>query len=170
MTLHISLGYERIDEVQTVGRVGDRVAAGVAHLVFLSVFFDVFDLVGQSCLEVVTACLMSAYEFETHHIGCQVIAGMFHIGTNTEIVLRLCVVEPILPHDIIGLFLLRVEGGCHEFYAGRIAELTGDTNGAEEGAEQILFLAVEIDLKRLDICQCAETCLAVFGVEIIVVV
>ena len=109
MTLHIGLGFKRIDQIQAVGRVGDGIAAGVAHLVFLGVFLDVFDLIGDARLDVMTARLMSADEFETHHVGRQIIAGMFHISTHTEVLLRLSVIEPVLPHDVIGLVLFRVE-------------------------------------------------------------
>ncbi len=109
MTLHIGFGYKRIDQIQTVGRVGDGVAAGIAHLVFLGVFFDVFYLIGHTSLEVMTARLMPANQFEAHDVGCQVIACMFHISSYAKILLRLSVVEPVLSHNIIGLVLFGVE-------------------------------------------------------------
>ncbi len=48
--------------------------------------------------------------------------------------------------------------------------MTGDANSAEKGAEQILLLTVEIDLERLDICQCTKARLAVFGLEVVMVI
>ena len=116
MAFHIVFRDESIDQVQAIGRVGDRVAAGVTHLVFTGLFADAFSLVCESRLHIVPLCLVIGHQLETDHICRQIIAGMFHICTDTEMLTRLCVIEPVLSHDVVSFFLLCVEGGCKEFY------------------------------------------------------
>ena len=110
MTLYVVLGIQGINQVETVSRVGDGVAAGVPHLVFPRLFLDVFRFVGDSRLYVVMLSPMVAYEFETYHVGSQIVACMFHIRTHAEALLRLCVIEPVLAHDVVALTLFGVEG------------------------------------------------------------
>ena len=104
-------------------------------------------LVGETCLDVVVACLVRAHQLETHHVGGQVVPGVFHICSYAEVLARLGVVQPILSHDVIGLFLLGVEGRCQKLDLGGVSERAGDGGGAEIGSEHILLLSVEINLK-----------------------
>ena len=110
MAFDIVVGGQRVDQIQTVCRMGDRVAAGVAHLVFFRILFDVFRLIGDAGLDVVMTGPVRADQFETHHVGSQIVALMFHIGSHAEVLLCLRVVEPVLPHDVIRFLLFRMEG------------------------------------------------------------
>ena len=147
MTLHVVLRVQGVNQVETVSRVGDGIAAGVPHLVFPRLFLDVFRFVGDPRLDVMMLSPMVTNEFETHHVSCQIIARMFHVRTHAEVLLSLGVVEPVLAHDVIAFTLFGVEGRCQEFYAGMLIEVAGDAGCAEEGTEHILFLAVEIHLE-----------------------
>ena len=122
----------------------DGIAAGIAHFVFPRRLFDVLDLVGKACLDVVAARLVRAHQFEAHHVGGQVVPGVLHICSHAEVLARLRVVQPVLACDVVGFFLLGVEGGCQELDFGRVSERTCDGGGAEH----ILLLSVEIDLER----------------------
>ena len=73
-------------------------------------------LVGYARLKVVMAGFVVAHELETHYVGSQVVAGVLHIGTHAETLLCLCVREPVLACDVVGLLFLAVESGCQEFY------------------------------------------------------
>ena len=86
------------------------VTAGVAHLVFLRGLLDMFGLIGDARLDIVVACTVGGHELQTYHVGSQVVAGMFHIGAYTQILARLCVVQPVLAEDIVRLLLFGVEG------------------------------------------------------------
>ena len=169
VALHVVLGVQGVDQVEPVSRVGDGVAAGVPHLVFSRLFLDMFRFVGHSRLDVVMLCTMVAHELETHHIRCQIVAGMFHVGTHAEVLLRLCVVEPVLPHDVIAFTLFGVESRCQKFYGCMLVEMSSDAGCSEEGTEHILFLTVEVHLERLHVCQCSEFGLTVFGLEVIMI-
>ena len=118
MALDIVSGRERVDQVQTVGGVGDGIAAGVAHLIFLGLFLHVFRLIGHAHLDVMMFSLVGADQLETDDVGCQVVTGVLHVGSHAQTLLRLGVVEPVLAHNVVGLLLLGVESRCQEFYTG----------------------------------------------------
>ena len=166
MTLDIVLRREGIDEVEAVGAMGDGVAAGVAHLVFARLFLDAFRLIGNAGLEIVMTAFVTADKLEADDISGEVITGVFHIGSHTERLTRIGVVEPVLALYVVGFLLFCMEGGCQEFYLCGVAEGTGDTGGTKEGTEDIFFLTVEVDLKRLYIFHRTEGSLTVLGLEI----
>ena len=156
MALHVVLCRQRVDQIQTVRRVWDGIAAGVAHFIFPRRLFDLFDLVGEAGLDVVAACLVRAHQFEAHHVGGQVVPGVLHICSHAEILARLRVIQPVLSHDVVSLFLLGVEGGCEELDFGGVSERACDGGGAKIGTEHILLLSVEIDLERFRVGDGAE--------------
>ena len=76
MALDIVIGSQGVDQVQTVGCVGNGIPARVAHLIFLRFLLHVFRFVGDACLDVMMTGLMVAYQFKTHYVGRQVVTRM----------------------------------------------------------------------------------------------
>ena len=101
---------QRVDEVQSAGRVGNAVSAGVAHLIFTGLLLYLLPFEGKSCLYVVLLRFMVRHQLDALHVCRQVVACMFHVSSHTQLLLCLCVVQPILSLNIIRLLLLRVEG------------------------------------------------------------
>ena len=96
------------------------------------------------------------------------VAGMFHIGTDSQLLVAIRLVQPVLSLDVVGLFLTIAEERCGEA-EGSFAQHASSTNGSEECLELVFLLAVEIDLEALHVFQCSELGLAVGRLEVIVV-
>ena len=107
--------------------------------------------------------------FNALYIGCQVIARMFHVRSNSQLFRRLGVVKPILALNVVCLLFFRMEGRGKDFHCGGVAEMASYGSGSEHGAEDILFLTIEIDLKRLNVFHRSKACLTVLWLEIVVV-
>ena len=72
--------------------------------------------------------------------------------------------------DVVAFLLLGLEGRTQECDARGVAEVARDAQGTKESAENILLLSVKIDAEGLDILHRTERGLAVFGLEVVVVV
>ena len=70
---------------------------------------------------------------------------------------------------VVGLLLLGVEGGGKEADAGLLGKYTTQPYRAEQRAEDILLLTVEVDLERLHVLHSAKRRLTVRRTEVIVV-
>ena len=101
---------QRVDEVQPVAGVGNAVSAGVAHLIFAGLLLYLLPLEGETCLHVVLLGFVVRHQLDALHVCRQVVACMFHVSSHTQLLLCLCVVQPILSLNIIRLLFLRVEG------------------------------------------------------------
>ena len=93
---------------------------------------------------------------------------MFHIGTDSQLLVAIRLVQPVLSLDVVGLFLSIAEDGCGEAERS-FAKHTGSTNGSEERLELVFLLAVEIDLEALHVLKRSELGLTVSGLEVVVV-
>ena len=113
--------------------------------------------------------LVTAHQFQTLHVGCQVVAGVLHIGSHTQLLLCLCVVQPVLSLDVVGLLFLGVESGVEQAHLAVLREVARQSGGGEECAEDIALLTVKIHLEGLHVLHGAKRCLAVCGLEVIVV-
>ena len=78
--------------------------------------------------------------FNALYIGCQVIARMFHVRSNSQLFRRLGVVKPILALNVVCLLFFCMEGRGKNFHCGGVAEMASYGSGSEHGAEDILFL------------------------------
>ena len=143
------LGDQRIYQVQSVGTVGDGVSAGVSHFVFPRVLADFFPFHGESGFNVVLLHLVVQHQLQALYVGFQVVAGMFHIGSHPQLFLCLCVVQPVLSHDVEGFLFLGVECRPQQRQLRLFREGALDSERAEECAEDILLLSVEIHLESL---------------------
>ena len=104
------------------------------------------------------ARLVVGNHFHACHLGCEIVACMLHIGTHSQVLAGVGVVEPVLSLYVIGLLLLAVERRCKQRHFGLTlcAEHAADGQVAEEGSEYVLLLTVEIYLERLHVLHCAE--------------
>ena len=62
-----------------------------------------------------------------------------------------------------------MESGAEQFDTGIGRQVAGNRERAEQCAEDVALLSVKIDFEVLDILHCSERCLAVRGLEIVVV-
>ena len=95
---------------------------------------------------------------------------MGHVGGHVELCLLQGVVQPVLSLYVVGLALLRVEGaerGCQPRALSRAAL---ELQRAVEGAEEVLFVSVEVHLEFVRLVHRAELRLAVFRREAVFVV
>ena len=67
------------------------------------------------------------------------------------------------------LLLFGVEGRGDERQGCLVADVPGDVEHSEIGAENVFLLSVEIDLETLDVLKRTEMRLTVFGNEVVVV-
>ena len=149
--------------------MGYRVAARVAHLVFASLLLYLLPLDGCSSLPVVAPRLVVGYQFHALHVGCQIVAGVLHIGAYTQLLLRLCVVQPVLSLNVVGLLFLGVEGRVEQADFAVLREVARQSGSAKQRAEDVALLTVEVHLEGLHVLHRAKRCLAVCGLEVIVV-
>ena len=70
---------------------------------------------------------------------------------------------------VVGLLLFGREGGTQQGDGGLVCKVAGDAQRAEIGAEQVLLLAVEVDLEVLHVLHRTEVGLTVLGGEVVVV-
>ena len=52
---------------------------------------------------------MSRHQLDALYIPLEIVAGMLKISTDTKVLRGLCLIEPILPFNIITLFFIRLE-------------------------------------------------------------
>ena len=163
------LGAHVVDDLQVVARVWHAVAAAVAILPFVRVLAHLLVLPSETGLHLVTTLSQVVGELHGLHRGVEVVAGVLHVGTDAELLVAVRLVEPVLALDIVGLLLAVVEGGCGKADGTRFPKSACCPNGAEEGAELVFLLTVEIDFEGLHILQRAEVRLAVGRGEVVVV-
>ena len=161
---------EVVDELQAVAVVGHRIACGIAELPLTGVLADGLVLEEQPGADVMAAGLELIDGAGGDGARGEQVAGVLHIGANTELLAGVGVVEPVLSLDVVGLALLGGEGGGADGEGAAAAELACQRQGTEHGAEEVLLLAVEIDAEALDILHGAEVGLAVLGLEAVFVV
>ena len=128
---HLVLRGQRVDHIQAVARMGYRVAARVAHLVFASLLLYLLPLDGRASLPVVAPRLVVGYQFHALHVGCQIVAGVLHIGAHTQLLLRLCVVQPVLSLNVVGLLFLGVEGRVEQADFAVLREVARQSGSAK---------------------------------------
>ena len=109
-------------------------------------------------------------QFCACHIGLQIVACMLEIGAHPQVLacLRLC--EPVLSLNVVGLLLFCVEGRCYERQRGLVGEMARYVERAEECAEDVFLLTVEIDAERLHALHRSKLCLAVRWLKVVMVV
>ena len=141
--------------------MGDAVAAGVAHLVFPGLFLYLLKLHGNASLYLVLLHLVISHEFDALHVSSQIVAGMFHVGSHAQVLLCLCVVQPVLSLYVVGFLLFCMESRCQQanLRVGRQHSLYAE--GAEECAEDVSLLSVEVHFEMLDVLHRAERRLSV---------
>ena len=100
---------KRINHLQVFSCVRNAVACRVAHFIFTAVLLDVFHPVGRTGEYLMFLCLVTESEFERLHVGCQIVAGMFHVGPDTEVLARFRLCQPILSLYVVALLLFGVE-------------------------------------------------------------
>ena len=94
---------------------------------------------------------------------------MLHISAHAQLVLCLCVVQPVLSLNVVGLLFLGVEGRVEQADFAVGIKRARQAGGAEQRAEDIALLTVEVHLEGLHVLHRAKRCLAVCGLEVIVV-
>ena len=164
------MGVERVDEVEVASGVGHRVARRVAHFVLAVVLGDLFHSVGDARLHVVLAGFLVEHQLYALHVGFQIVSCVLHIGAHTEVLTGFCLCEPVLSLNVVGFLLLGIEGRRDEREVGVLGQVSGDVERAKEGAEQVALPTVEIDAEGLHVLHRAKLGLAVFGLEVVVVV
>ena len=159
-----------VNEFQLIGRVGQRVAHGVAHFPFPGIFADVLPLPVEAGLQHVARQTGAEAQAGVHYGGTQTVAGVFHIGSYAELFLCGRLVQPVFALNVVGLLLPGAERRYLQSQVCVGIEVARQGGGAEIGAEEILLLSVEIYLEGLGVHHRSEACLAVLRFEVVVVV
>lgn len=106
----------------------------------------------------------------TQDAGCEIVACMFEIGSNTQILRGFCLVEPVLSLNIVFLLFFAIEGTSQDRKTGLVGDVAGDAECTEVGEETVFFLSVEIDSETLYVLLGSECCLSVVGNKVVMVV
>ena len=130
----------------------NTIASAVSHLVFYGIFRDMFLLIGICHFDVMLFCLVFQDGLGTQDAGCEIVACMFEIGSNTQIFRGFCLVEPVLSLNIVFLLFFAIEGTSQDRKTGLVGDVAGDAECTEVGEETVFFLSVEIDSETLYVC------------------
>ena len=95
---------------------------------------------------------------------------MFKIGSYTQVLRGLGLVEPVLSLDIIFLLFLGIEGTTQQRDAGVVGDVACDAEGSEVGEEAVFFLSVKEHLEALHVLHRSESGLAVGWLEVVMII
>ena len=77
------------------------------------------------------ACLVGHHQFQALHIGSQIVACVLHIGAYAQLLLSICVIQPVLSLNVKGFLFLCMEGRCQQFDTGRGLQMSRNGYGTE---------------------------------------
>ena len=103
-------------------------------------------------------------------MSIKIIAGVLEESADTKIFAGLGLCEPVLSLNVVAFLFVGLECRSNKRQLCVIAYLVCQSCRTEIGAEYILLLSVKIYTERLYVFACSESCLAVFGIEVVVVV
>ena len=94
---------------------------------------------------------------------------MFHVGTYAQLLLCLCVVQPVLSLNVVRLLFFGVENRIQQTDLAVLAEVACQSGCGEERAENVALFSVEVHLKGSYVLHRTKRGLAVRGLEVVVV-
>ncbi len=113
--------------------------------------------------------LVLYHQFQTFHIGSQIVACMLHVCSYTEVYICLCIVKPILPLCIVCLLFLGIKCRCQQRHCSTVAKMARDAQCTEICAEDVLLLTVKVYSERLHVLHRSERRLAIGRLEVVVI-
>ena len=143
------------------------VSAAVSVFPLAALFGDALMAPSQSGLHVVLACLELIGGLGGGGVAVQEVACVLHVSAHTQLLVAVGLIEPVLSLYVVGLLLPGAECRGREAHAPCLARLARYLDGAEEGAEEVALLSVEIYFEALHVLQRAEFRLAAGWLEVV---
>ena len=113
----------RVYHIEVFSIMRNTIASAVSHLVFYRIFRDMFLLIGICHFDVMLFGLVFQDGFGTQDAGCEIVACMFEIGSNTQIFRGFGLIEPVLSLNIIFLLFLAIEGTSQDRKTGLVGDV-----------------------------------------------
>ena len=158
-----------VDDAQRVAGVRHAVSAAVPVLPLPAVLADALAAPGDAGLQVVAGEGEAVGGLHVGRAAVEEVACVLHVGAHAQLLVPVRLVEPVLSLDVVGFLLPGAECRCREAHAACLACLAGEAEGAEEGAEEVALLSVEVYAEVLHVLHRAEAGLAAGGLEAVVV-
>ena len=102
-------GFQVVDDLQLFARMWNTVTAAVSVFPFPTVLFYVLVFPADACLQVVRERLVLVGQVQCLHVAVQEIPGMFHVASYAQLLIAVCLVEPILALYVVRLLLFCAE-------------------------------------------------------------
>ena len=158
-----------VDEHKVATGVWDTVSAGVTTFPFARVLLDALVLPGNAGKQGVVSATQVVGEFQALRAAGEQVAGVFHIGSHSQLVVAVGLVEPVLTLDVVGLAFLGRECRESQREVRPIVEASREFRRTEYRAEEVLLLTVEVHAERLYVLHRSEARLAVLRHKVVVV-
>lgn len=96
-----------------------------------------FALIVESQLQRVPREAGSETQSNIRHPRLQAVAGVLHVGADAQLCVRLRLIQPIFPLDVIVFLFVGGEGGILQGQEGVGIEMARQGEGSEIGAEEV---------------------------------